>query len=370
MTDQPLSETSPGEKNIQVGDVQAGTVNIAGGNIIQVAAGGTLIMGSQAGAGIRTLNNLMQTDGRLLAITAGFTNDFQAACTQVDILADYKELHDLLHQVQFHCFEPISLESSRFPEESSLDAIDSYRRNLGDILTQLNVLAGKQRLPGGDTAFILELSSAQQEVGQAVNSLEAAPLKKAIWRMKRLLSIQPVRINTRLIDTARALRLNSLLQALEQINHHLAGMELPAEQGSSFQNGLNALLQLSQSLELLLVEHDAWQAVDTELRRIEVLIEQDLVELEMSWPDIKQQAGKLFANPALPGAGALQSAAQNLDATLGSDMPLKTRRAFRSFRRESGSRFFQVDIDLRHLCDELRLIGEPLNALLKNLPSS
>jgi len=50
----------------------------------------------QAGAGLQALGELMGRSPQMRAALFGFLADFQAACTQVEVLGDYKDLHDLL----------------------------------------------------------------------------------------------------------------------------------------------------------------------------------------------------------------------------------------------------------------------------------
>ncbi|WP_017302004.1 hypothetical protein [Nodosilinea nodulosa] len=111
--------------------------------------------------------------------------------------------------------------------------------------------------------------------------------------------------------------------------------------------------------------HDYWQEIDLELRRIESNLDQNLVELEMSWPDLKARSDRLFDAGADQWTLAFQQDSQNLDMALKAQNPIKIKRYFRLYRRRARERFYQVDVTLKRLCEELREVGEPLASVLR-----
>jgi hypothetical protein len=364
------STESPKEVNIEVGSVTASdsaTVNIAGGHIIQAAAGATVIIGAQAGAGLQALSDLVQLSPEVRAAVGTFSADFKAATSQVDVMGDYKDLHDLLHQTQFTCYTPILRESTRFPEDTSLELLEDYERSMRDILVQLSDVSGRQRVAEGDTAFIQEIQLAQTDLKSALDTSDPEPLKKCIRKLKRILSTYPVIIDTRLNGSARALRMDALINALVAIQKNLVSLKVDASKVTSFEGGLGMLQAMDQKLQSLLVDHEKWQKVDIELRRIESMIEQDLNELEDSWDDLKVQASPLYKDRTETWAVSIQGYADQLDQFLAANNTPKIRSSFRNFVHETASRFFQVDINLKALCSELRQIGEPLSAIIRSL---
>lgn len=363
--------TEPSQQvNIEVGSVSASdnaTVNIAGGHIIQAAAGATIIIGAQAGAGLQALSDLVQLSPEVRAAVASFSSDFQVATSQVDVMGDYKDLHDLLHQTQFSCYTPILREATRFPDETSLELLEDYQRSLRDILVQLGDVGGRQRVAEADLAFIQEIDLAYTDLKTALDGTNLEMLKKCIWRLKRILTKYPVVIDTRLNAAARTLRMAALVNALVEIQDDLTVLKVDTAKVVKFQEGLSMLQSMEQKLQILLGDHEKWQAVDIELRRIEALIEQDLMELEMSWDDLKTQTSPLYQNRTEVWAVSIQGYASQVDQFLASNNPGKIRQAFRNFRHEIASRFFQVDINLKALCSELRQIGEPLSTIVRSL---
>jgi hypothetical protein len=362
--------------NIEVGSVSASdnaTINIAGGHIIQAAAGATVIIGASAGAGLQALSDLVQLSPEVRGAVASFSVDFEAATSQVDVMGDYKDLHDLLHQTQFHCYAPILREATRFPDETSLELLEDYERSLRDILVQLGNVStrsdqsGHKNIAEADVAFIQELQQAHDNLKAALVNSDPEPLKKCIWRMKRILTKVPVVIDTRLNAAARTLRLSELVGALAEISKVLNELKIDPAKVEKFNEGFSMLQNMDQRLNILLTDHEKWQSIDIEMRRIDSLIEQDLTELEMSWDDLKVQFSPLYLNLTEAWAVSIQGYANQLDQFLAANNPAKIRQAFRNFRHESASHFFQVDLNLKALCSELRLIGEPLTAIVRRL---
>ena len=368
LSEEPTEPSQP--VNIEVDSVTAsegGTVNIAGGHIIQAAAGATVIIGAQAGAGLQALNDLVQLSPEVRKAVGTFSADFQAATSQVDVMGDYKDIHDLLHTTQFQCYSPILREATRFPDDTSLELLEDYERNLREIIAQLEDVCNRQRVAETDTNFIQEIQQAHNDLNSAVENSDPESLKKCIWRLKRVITKYPVMIDTRLNGAARALRMEALINALTAIQKELISLKLDEEKVAKFEDGLCMLQSMDQRLQVLLSDHEKWQAVDVELRRIESLIEQDLTELEMSWDDLKAQASPLYLDCTDTWAVSIHGYADEVDQFLAANNVPKIRRSFRNFIHETASHFFEVDINLKSLCSELRQIGEPLSTIIRSL---
>ncbi|MBI3244488.1 MAG: hypothetical protein HYZ49_19585 [Chloroflexi bacterium] len=353
------------------GDVTGGDKITAGGHVIQAAAGATVIIGAPAaapdavGEGLAALHELMERSSDVRNAVIAFGTDFTAARDQVDMLGDYKDLHDLLHRLQFHCYSGITQAAARFPDdEMALDNLTDYLLTLEGIVAELRQVAERPSAPKQDVQWIEEVALARADLSTAIEKLDAKQLKQVTWRLNRLLSVQPSRINTLLNQAARAMRLPALVQTLSQVSENLASLDLDAEKVGQFKTGVEALSNLDHALIALVDEHDHWQDIDVELRRLEAAIEQDLEELEMSWPDLKTKATPLYDGLTDEWAVAIKKEGDGLDETLAANNPVKVKRTFRSYRRRAGDRFYRVDVDLKTLCGELRKIGAPLASVL------
>ena len=163
---------------------------------------------------------------------------------------------------------------------------------------------------------------------------------------------------------ARALRLPALVKAMSSLRNQLQNSQLEQEKASQFQSGVNALVTLSYALTNLVKNHNDWQEIDLELRRIEANFERDTFELEMSWPDLKAMAGSLCGNSIEEWAVSFQEDGDKLDKAIAVQDPVKVKRFFRSYRRRAGERFYRIDMELKKLCGNLRIVGEPLASIV------
>lgn len=321
--------------------------------------------GQPVSAGLNALVELMQVPAVKDAVIT-FRVVFQAACAQIDVIANYKALHDLLHTLEFQCYGVIVQAAKRFPDDDlALEDLMEYELTLQDLLTELQQVAARETIATSEVRWLAELQKAQTELNSAIAKLDLGPLKRTIWLLNRVLANQPDRINTKLTEAARSLRLPDLVQAMQFVAEHLAGTQLDAQKLQQFEQGVMALAALNQRLGALVIGHDYWQSFDREMRRIESTLGQDLIELEMSWPYLQDQEGRLIDTEADAWTIAFQKDSQNLDAALEAQNPVTIRRYFRLYRKRASQRFFQVDVTLKRLCEELREVGEPLALVLR-----
>jgi hypothetical protein len=336
------------------------------------------------GEGLSALSTLIQVAPGVQEAAVRFRADFQVACEQIDLLGDYKDIHDQLHSLQFHCYNCIVQETRRSTDDDlAWDTLVDYELTFQEIVGRLQsfgdqsaatmsasqpvVVYGVSRaaLPTSETAWIADLSAAHGELHTAIENADARQLKRAIRVINRVLTVQPSQINARLNSTARTLRLPSLVQALGSIRDLLSLPHLDPEKVRQFEVGVAALSNLNKTLVALVTSHDQWQAIDLELRRLETTIDQDPTELELSWPDLKEMVDPLCADATAPWAAALLADGVKLETAITAADSSKIKQSFRRYRRQASDRFYRVDVELKRTCDELRKIVEPLASVLR-----
>jgi hypothetical protein len=317
------------------------------------------------GQGLNALAELMQKPRVRNAVLA-FRIDFEAAREQVAVIGNYKHLHDLLHTLQFHCYNPIVQEATRFPDDDmAVDNLWDYQLTLQRIVSDLRDAAERASLPATETSWIQNLVRAQEALSGAIEDLNMKLLKRAIWLLNRVLAVQPSRVNTRLNTAARTLRLPALVDAMACVSDNLASLDLDPEKVGHFEAGVDALVSLSHGLATLVDEHDRWQAIDLELRRVEANMGQDITELAISWPDLKAMTEPLCSGSADEWITSFRKDSDNLDRAIAYQNPTRIKRCFRRYRRQAGLRFHRVDVALKSLCDDLRKVGEPLASVMR-----
>ncbi|MBD2451489.1 hypothetical protein H6G76_31115 [Nostoc sp. FACHB-152] len=165
-------------------------------------------------SGLYALTELMAVPQVRAAVFA-FRTDFQAVCEQIDVLVNYKDLHDLLHTLEFQCYGGIVQEAKRFPDdETALDILMDHQLTLQQIVTDIQEIALRGTLAKNELLWLKDLVQATEELHGGIEKLDTRQIKRAVWLINRVLAIQPSRINTSLNIAARVLRLPALVKAL------------------------------------------------------------------------------------------------------------------------------------------------------------
>jgi hypothetical protein len=332
-----------------------------------------LVAASEAGAarsigdGLEALTSLVHAPAVRAAVIV-FRTQFQSASAQIEVLADYKDLHDLLHTLQFLCYSTMAKEAPRFPADESAESnLLDYELTFQHLVSQIQDVSARPSMPTGEALWVSDLHQAQGRLREGLERRDAAALQQSLWLIRRVLDRYPSRINERLNAAGRALRLDAIEQAMTAICDELASLQLTGDAVEQCQAGAIALAALQRDLATLAAEHDQWQAIDVELRRIEAVVGSDTAELEASWPYLKALSEPLCAGRAVSWIQSLSEATAGLDAAIAAHDPSQTRRQFARYRRLAGACFYQADKQLKELCDDLRKIGEPLSSLLRVL---
>jgi hypothetical protein len=303
------------------------------------------------------------------ADVATFEAIFQTSCKQIDVLAYYKDLHDLLHTLQFKCYNyiiGIVRNAKKSPDDPSVwDNVFEYELTLQDIVDGLKRFAAQETTGQNMCFWIQGLIEALNRLFRATENCDAQQIEAAVRPISRVLAIQPVIINTRLNEAARALPLPPLVGALTRIHNNLGRTQVRPDTVGKFKDGVAALGKLNDKLTSLIEDHDKWQAIDVELRRIEATINLDSTELVASWSDLKEMVHPQCSGVAEPWAGLLFEDSQKLDDAMRAQDPNRIKQYFGRYRTRVSNRFYQVDLTLKGLCGKLRSVGEPLATVLE-----
>lgn len=319
-----------------------------------------------ANRGLTALQELMETGDARDAVRA-FEAEFHAAVEQIEILGILKDLHDLLHTLQFRCYDGLARQAARFPaDELAREIITEHGMTLEESIVQLDAIAAHRAFDDGKPRWIGDLRDARAQVSAALDTSSAEPLKAAVRLLDRVLAVQPTRINTRLNDSARALRLKDLVAELRQIHAQLSAAGLDPAKLAEFETGIASLQQLDLALRQLVTEHDRWQELDVELRLERNAFLVSVEGLASSWPRLRTQLLPLCGGSE-PWAIKLIGECGKLDAALAAVDLATERNSFLQIHSQAATRFYQVDITLQRLCVSMREIGKPLTELLRRL---
>ncbi len=319
--------------------------------------------------GLVALGDLLQEPEVRDAVVA-FRIHFQRIRDRSGVVGGYKDVHDLLHALQLHCYDRLVQEAKRFPDdEVAVDNLGEHETTLRGTLEDLRRVEQRASLPAGELSWIeRDLEPVLATLHAALESLNPASLRRAISLLNRVLTVRPSEINTRLHDAARDLPLSELGRAMHTLHEQMRTLALDAERVQLFAAGAETLDRLGRTLAALVADHDRWQEVEQELRLAEETWDGTVDGLNDSWARVQEPLQPLLAGTV----GELWSApfrqqGPRLEAAIAARDPERARRCFRGFRREAATRFHQVDVMLKDQCQELQAVAEPLAELLRRL---
>lgn len=314
--------------------------------------------------GVTALIRLMRTPQVYQAITT-FQADFEAASEQISLMNDYKLIHDLFQELETRFFL-IFNDQKRLPgDDSAWENIEvnepEVRLKIDDIIQTVQLAA----FANEEARWTQQLEKVKNDVRQGVEAYDYKLLQSGINLLYRILNRQISRINAQLVTAAGTLRLDTLEEAMQTISSSLAQSDYAQETISEIQNSVAALSGLNGRVNDLVREHNAWQELDDELRRVEGTLNQGIDELINAWYDLEPMSQNLVDGVNNEWATNLAQVCEELGNALTEGTAVIVRRLFRRFRSQQGRRFRQVDIELLTMARELQDVGESLEVLLK-----
>lgn len=296
---------------------------------------------------------------------------------QLRRMAEYKEAHDLLQQMESSylvVYSLISDERGLLPPgqvpwrglERSCDDLSSSIQRLCDATAAASFAA--------DVADCRsELAQAAGDLPRAFGGRDLVLLDASLAEVHWVINTQTPRMNDRLIAAVDGLQLAELARRLAAMHGALIqarsklGQE-QTEQLAALTGDVDGLVQLAARLTELRNAHDRWQQADNELRT-----EQDTLPIggrrfAPHWQrSLRQHLRDLCAPAACEQEQALAEQITAVDLALAEpDLPALADAVDRC-RRAVSRRLNQIDHDLRTLCMLLKEAGGPLDMLLEKL---
>lgn len=290
---------------------------------------------------------------------------FRDTRRQVEVVGNYKDLHDELHELQIQCYKRVIREMAGFPDDPlAVENLTDSKLTLESKISNVREIIARADYLAGESAGLQSLQQGYTVLHEALEKLDPELLKKAVQKLGRVMALQPSRINAKLTAAAGNLHLSDLVQAMRTIRERLTKVRADEKKLRQFADGVNGLEALHTALSALIAEHDLWQQVDNRLHLIESDLDDQLVWLGDSWNEICEIAAPLYAKRIEPWAEVFRSLDDKLRGAIAQSNPAQTKSNFRLCRGRASDRFYQVDVTLKRSCDSLRKIGEPLAAVL------
>ncbi len=316
---------------------------------------------------ITALIRLMARPDMRTAVVS-FQTDFEGTSEQIDLMNDYKLVHDLFQELE-NRYNLINNDLKRLPgDDYAWENIAINEPELQGKIKDLLQVSKSNTFASGDARWTKQLDTVSEHVRTGTEEYDYQVLRKGTNLLYRTLNRYPSRINAQLVATANQLRLDSLEGAMTTICNNLleeTAITLDHHILEEVQSGVFALGGLDKRLKNLVREHNAWQEIDDEIRRVKSSIGIGLEELEDAWFDLEPMTRAIINGEQDEWATSLGKVTDILDQALTEQGTVTVRRTFLRYQSQMGRRFRQVDLELLTLCHELQRIGESLDIVLR-----
>lgn len=327
-------------------------------------------------AGLEALRELIEIREVRNAVEK-YHEDFEYASSQIQIIADYKTMHDKLHDIEIGHFRLLvialaTLEQEQTqPDEQEQTQSDliGYESDLQLKVEEIQQIALRSTFADVENAWVTNLTDAVKFLTQAKEGNDKKALRRAVGKIRTVIGYEPSNINSRLIEAARKLRLAELVYAMVGVREQLNTQVLDAAKVEKFAVAIDHLADFYYRLETLKKEHDRWQTVDRDLRRIrDNISDKDIWELENSWPGLRRYASeKLYGRRTEDWATKMAAFDAEISSALADGNISKAKTAFQNFTSRAQGQFYRVDKALLSVCEDLRVVGTNLASVVEVL---
>jgi hypothetical protein len=313
---------------------------------------------------LRTLAELMR-DPNVKAQLQSFRVVFEGADSRIHTVGDYKDLHDRLHDIQRLCYSPILSARRAFPQGETRDQLRLDSRKLRTLINQLRAIVLRPTLDANDFLWIEEsLEAARVQLDVAIQESSSTKLGDAISLLTAVMELQPTIINRLLLVSVADLALPRLRSRLQQVTETLKTLGAGDEQVALFGKGVSELSVLDEELKAQMSTHRGWQAVDTTLRLVETSLNKPFDDLEPAWRVLQKKLDVVLGQATDDWAEELKDVAQFLDGAIQEKKLSSTALFFNKLQTLASDRFYNVDKDMKQLCEKLRPLGNEFDVVL------
>ena len=326
-----------------------------------------VVKAAPAEKALRTLPDLMREDSAVREALLEYRVRIENIIERIERVVAFKAVHDHLHNIQLRCYDRIVSDAPRLATDDTVaDSLDAYAYDLLTTVEELRKLDEDPIFTSSRLTWINTLQRAYETLAEAVKTRDVVKIKQAASLIDRVLATEPARIDARLFESAQALELQAVCEAVAFVYERGASDGMDAEKIAPLKEARDVLDQLDENLAVLVRSHNLWQEVDVVIRRIDTNIATDTFELTDSWPELRRNVDALSATTA-EWAKRLREDESAVDAAIASNDQKAMVRAFRRFRQKAVTRFFQHDRDLKTQCGELSEVGKPLAHIVEAL---
>jgi hypothetical protein len=305
----------------------------------------------------------MLRDPAARLVVGRFRADLDTARERIRTVTAYKTLHDGLHNVSQRLALVVDA-AENFPHKAAPRTLMNAAYYFKSESRRCREAANRTPSPKPELEWVNELD-------EAIVSLQAAPLpgneelpKNAAESLRALL-VHLVRINGLLCGFAADMKLGALIAALMEIDKRLSDPTASDGPGARLRMGQSALKALRAEFSRRVEEHQDWQSLDRVFSLAENSREFEPKKKVKQWSIVSQRLD-LLCNlfPDEVWYGELQEWRKVWEQAAEAGEREAALASFDTLRTLASQRFFDVDAELKALCDRLNEIAISLEALL------
>lgn len=336
------------------------------------AAPDAAITANNAAAGLGAVKQAL-VDPNVRNLIAPHRDELARLMDDIEILANYKRLHDALQTIQFIHQQQMTADMLRLrSDEIAGTTLENHAFQLDELCR--NATKAAEGLP--DTAavrraelrWVNKLKLLVERIRKAIDTLDDQDGAQAMRSLRLLVRPEPARINTLLTLTAQQLPLERLISTVADV------VRVTSTAGNSSARiieGLQSLQRMLPQLKGRVAEHEQWQEIEKEFLDTDDFVDQGTPSsidiFRDVWETAKQSVAALAGTePGAAWAQKSQKLTLSIDAALVGETD-KARSEFAKFRHTVLFHFFQVDRALRYECEAVLAIKAPLQSLLNEV---
>jgi len=335
--------------------------------------------------GLEALSDLVQTDQNAFRAVIYYQETFKNALREMEVIAQYKSLHDDLHQVQLSWPHATSVDGALTRQE--FDQLFNPANALKERVENLQKTYDRGNVDRTEISWIEELRKDQSQLEDALFAEDVDKIKLAFAAVAGLLMRELSRLNGRLKVALNNLQLKTLIKAMSDVCDsidQLSPDNAPA-QIEQYKTGIAEFRNMDVSLEQLIDQHDTWQRIHDTLHTF-----RDALQKTLSGEDATTKQGQeralsvllaikitiqatvtpLLEGKTTQGARRLQTTARKLSDEIDRSEVKNAAQAFDTYTQLAWHRFFEIDDEMKKASESLRVIGDNLRKVNDQLKLS
>jgi hypothetical protein len=301
-----------------------------------------------------------------------FREDFRVASAKIELVRHFKRLHDELHTIHNY-YRQLTDNIRWFPEEASvLRLFSTVHADLEASVFELKQI--QQEAPQGGTpaTWIRSVEDATARLASGIDGSALPPVTAAIDSLRRVLSQEPGRLDSRMNSAARDIKVEKLVIALRRVRDAVSVSSPDNRMGERFAEGLASLEALEHQWSALIELHRGWEEVEATQRLIDESIGDagdgdgtgdDLRELRVQFEFISEAIATLVLSDEGDWVARLRTVHGDLSVALEQRDDAAARKRYMLFRSLTGRRFKNLDTQLKETCGDLSQLGKRLESL-------